>query len=207
MTTIGWLLIIGATLLIRAVIKGQVFDQEGNFSLLQNLGPLFEGLLSGDVKKTEAASDVAGSGTDPVEPVSGPVIDAPGRELMPEKSSTDLLRAAIRRGTHARGYRLGATGPNFYDCSGLVWRALQDSRSFKLPRFTTHVMMLPPWSHSWQQVPSPQVGDIVLWRGHHTGIVSGKDSFYSARNPRSGIGYSSISGWKGQGAPVYLRVK
>lgn len=210
MTAIAWILIIGGVLLLRAAFKGQVFNADGEFVLVEKLGNVVEAFITGDNKKLDAlANDPSGGINAPTKPVETPdptsgILKTDSGNVL---AAASLLSAAIKRGQSAKGYRFAATGPDWYDCSGLVWRAMQDAyHGYKRPRFTSHVMLLPPWSQDWKRVSTPQVGDIVLWRNHHTGIVSGPDKFYSARNPRSGIGHSSISGWKGQGAPIFLRV-
>jgi hypothetical protein len=113
-------------------------------------------------------------------------------DLLTNPLSSDLLAKTVELGNAAKGYVLGATGPTYYDCSGLVWRAMKTLDLYTGPRFTTSTFVAQMGGRI-QKVNSPQVGDIVLWPRHHMGVVSGSDQMYSARSPQSGIGYSPIN--------------
>lgn len=131
-------------------------------------------------------------------------------------ASKTVLGAAVSLGNAAKGYRWTGTGPDYYDCSGLMYRACQKA-GYKGPRFTTSTVRAMP---GFVKVASPATqgpglkvattGDIVLWlpgQGGptgHMGVVSGPDQFYSARSVRSGIGYSKISTFR-KAQPTYLR--
>lgn len=134
--------------------------------------------VSPDVSGTVAASDTSGDTT------------------LPTVVSGALLAECVKLGSAARGYRLGATGPDYYDCSGLVWRAMKNLGMYEGPRFTTSTFVRAV-GNTFSQVQSPSSGDIVLWSGKHIGVVSGPDKMYSAMSPSSGIGYGSISGSNG----------
>jgi len=122
--------------------------------------------------------------------------------------SSDLLQEAVRLGNAAKGYSFGAVGPDYYDCSGLIWKAAKNLGIYKGLRFTTHTAdaVFPKFATT---VSTRQAGDIVVWPGKHMGIVSGADTYYSARSKEKGIGYSSLSGDIAYFAgipPVYWRV-
>lgn len=111
-----------------------------------------------------------------------------------------LLNECVRLGTAAKGYRWTATGPDYYDCSGLVWRACKNLGIYTGPRFTTSTVSS---IKGFNRVTTPSVGDIVVWPGDHMGVVAGDNRYYSARSRKSGIGYSTITGHGG--TPRYLR--
>jgi cell wall-associated NlpC family hydrolase len=119
----------------------------------------------------------------------------------------DLLAKAVELGQAAKGYRLGATGPDYYDCSGLVWRAMRDLKIYNGPRFTTKSFVA-QMGNTVSKVSNPIIGDIVLWPGKHMGIVAGNGKMYSAMSPANGIGYGSIDGSNASigGTPVYYRL-
>jgi cell wall-associated NlpC family hydrolase len=111
-----------------------------------------------------------------------------------------MVSTATALGSSAKGYVMTATGPNYYDCSGLVWRTVQ-KLGYKGSRFTTRDIQS---RQGFVKVTTPAVGDIVLWPGHHMGIMTGQDRMYSARNPRKGIGTTTISGFRKE-RPIYIR--
>lgn len=135
----------------------------------------------------------------------------PGKLALKKVGSTTdgkILAAARTLGSKAKGYRFGAAGPDYYDCSGLVYKAVQ-TVGYSGPRFyTATVQAMPGFAKLDPGSDPPRVDDIVLWPGHHMGIVSGTDTFYSARSPKSGIAEAKISTFgpsNGWGQPIYLR--
>ena len=73
--------------------------------------------------------------------------------------------AAVQRALGEKGkpYQWGATGPDYYDCSGLVGYAITGTHN----RIgTTHTFM------NYPKVTDPQPGDICV-NSHHTGIYLG----------------------------------
>lgn len=115
-------------------------------------------------------------------------------------SGASVLEAARRRGSAAKGYVWGATGPDYYDCSGLVWRAVRDTGVYSGPRFTTATapFVFPKFAH---KVSTPAVGDIALWTGRHMGIVSAPGKIYGAQSVKTGIRERAIDG-----NPTYWRI-
>jgi cell wall-associated NlpC family hydrolase len=99
--------------------------------------------------------------------------------------SGSALATAQRLGA-GKPYLLGAEGPDAYDCSGLVWRALYVNGTYTGQRFTTHNFesVAPKFA---TRVSDPQVGDIVVWPTHHMGFVAGNDLMFSAYNHDHGI--------------------
>ena len=111
--------------------------------------------------------------------------------------------ATARQLGNGRTYILDTTGPNSYDCSGLVYRTLVNLGLYSGQRFSTRDFIALS-SHIVSPVSSPAVGDIVLWPSAHIGIVSGPDTFYSAYSPARGILDTSISRFSG--TPRYYRL-
>ena len=127
------------------------------------------------------------------------VEDAPEDEDEPEPSKPQfgvptaklgfversMLSAIVERlGTP---YRLGATGPNRYDCSGFVWSVFQQAGvGFERS----------PVRSLWQVFAPPteeekyKFGTLVFFNHlHHVGIVADENGFYHASTSR-GVVYS-----------------
>ena len=211
MSTIGWLFILAGGLLIRQVLKGRASN------LPEDLSDAFLAITRGDTTGLTEVFSRTGEGNTPFQG------DSPTGQLTykgkgnPANAATPgtpaanvgILRNAVELGEAAKGYRLTATGPDYYDCSGLVWRACQKV-GFKGIRFTTYTMKV---TKGFKQIGDPSLGvsqvtlgDIVLWPNHHMGVVSGTDQFYSARSVKSGIGEGKISTFDpGFGRPIYMR--
>lgn len=120
-----------------------------------------------------------------------------------------LLEKTRTLGHAADGYRLGGTGPSYYDCSGLVYTGAREIGCYLGFRFTTGTIAQ---STEFHRITAAQAGvdDIVVWRingAGHMGVVSGPDRFYSAHSVATGIVESSISGFHAHPvAPYYLRL-
>lgn len=195
MSTIGWFLILTAALILRQVSKGRVLNT------MEDLSDAFLAITTGDTQKLASVVNKTGDYNRPSEAdIQAGMAPASGI------AGGDILKAAVALGSAAKGYRWAADGPNYYDCSGLVYRAAQKV-GYSGPRFYTADVKA---RAGFYPVSDPRVGDIVLWtagRGGatgHMGIVSGNDQFYSARSVRSGIGYSPISTFRNV-KPEYLR--
>jgi cell wall-associated NlpC family hydrolase len=190
--TIGWIFILLGLLIARAVSRDRAME------IPEDIRDLFIAGLAGDTNGVKAVMARRGpglasvyAGTDQSAPTSG--------------SSSSLLAEAQRLGASAKGYQTGATGPDFYDCSGLVWRAMRNTGSYDGTRFTTATFVRLT-KDDVAPVTTPATGDIVLWVGqHHMGVVSGKDLFYSARSVASGIRDGAIHTFPG--SPAYYRVR
>lgn len=198
MNTLAWVLILGAFIILNAALKGRV----GN--LKEDMGDAFLALVNGD--STAFADVFKRDGDGNVPTFTSANTDTTSEEI-PEGfigpvSKQDLLVAAVRLGTAAKGYRFTATGPDYYDCSGLVWKAAKATGLYNGPRFTTYTIGA---VKAFKKVTDPKVGDVVVWPTRHMGVVSGDDKFYSARSVKSGIGESKISTFRGT-TPVYYRL-
>lgn len=153
----------------------------------QDLRDVFLALINGDVEQAKTVLSQRGSNVD---------ASAGGGLVASDTSvgaSTPLVAEVEKLGNAARGYKLGATGPEYYDCSGLIWRACKNLGLYTGVRFTTHSFVIQ--SRGWcEPIKTPSVGDIVLWQSRHMGVCVGNDRMYSARSVNKGIGESSISG-------------
>jgi cell wall-associated NlpC family hydrolase len=196
MSTLGYFFILGAFVIMRQVYKGRMAN------IGEDLSDAFLAIVSGDSSKFTEVFARTGDSNAPTVSTTGPE-DAGNTQV---KNPKTLLEAAVKLGHNAKGYRFGATGPDYYDCSGLVYRAAQ-AIGYKGARFVTSTVST---VSGFKPVTAPNSSgnDIVLWPAHHMGIVSGPDQCYNALNPQAGIGYISISAiiqsnkW---GRPVYYR--
>lgn len=224
MNTIGWLFILSAFLLIRQVSKGRVMN------IGEDLSDMFIAIASGDtnrfseiLSRTGEAStatqaiDVLAKGT--AQLVGGTaqgMTDAIASGTDQFKNhlgevqweiNHNIALWAIKLGTEATGYRFGATGPKFYDCSGLMWRACQKV-GYKGPRFVTATVSHMPGfvrlADPAAGVSQATTGDLVVWPGKHMGVITTPGKFYSALNPKAGILEREIKGFRKEN-PDYLR--
>lgn len=204
MNTVGYLLIFVAAILLRAVQRGRASN------IPEDTQDTVVALLTGDVAKLKEVAARRGSDND-AETATGPTSEGiasdPGGAVSGENGAR-LLVEARKLGSAAKGYVWGLTGPTYYDCSGLVWRAAKNIGVYTGPRFTTS--SFEKISSTWcVRTNNPASGDIVLWPKKHIGICTGGGSCYSARSPKNGIGNAGIDGiteYVGV-QPVYFKVK
>ena len=97
-----------------------------------------------------------------------------------------MMLAAIQE-RYGTPYRMGATGPNRYDCSGLVWSVFQQA-GVGFERSSARTL--------WQEFAAPtesekfKFGTLVFFNNlHHVGIVADENGFYHASSSR-GVVYS-----------------
>lgn len=211
MPTFGLIFILAGILLGRQVVTGRVKETPSDVK------GIFQSVLTGDFATLQQTLALRGENAPP--DVSGTVAagasgGAALTGLLPNPDSGsggDLISNMVTLGQVAKGYRLGATGPDFYDCSGLVWAAMKRMGYYTGPRFTTFTFAR-QLDKQITQVTSPQIGDVVVWnRGAegHMGVVTGSDQVYAAMSPTNGIGYSTISGTSksvGNITPIYYRL-
>lgn len=185
MPPFGYALILVGVLLARQVLVGRAAETVEDFK------DFTLGFLNGDMGMVKDAFGRRGGG-------AAGVVGSPSYPDYQSGGSGSaigvaVMQKAIQLGEKAQGYVWGAVGPNFYDCSGLIWRAMKDTGVYTGYRFTsatfTEVM-----ATQTERVVSPAAGDVVIWPGKHMGIATGPDSYYSARSPKKGIGGASISG-------------
>lgn len=198
MNTVGYIFIMLAAVIIRAINKGRVENLPGDLS------DFFTAIFTGDSALLKEVSGRTGKGLEASDPAAIPATQSTSGESGFADSNA-FIAEAKKLGSVAKGYSWGRTGPDYYDCSGLMWRALKNLGVYKGIRFTSHTFAALSSTFA-SQVKNPAPGDIVLWVNHHMGVVTGTDSFYSARSLKSGIGESKISTFRGS-APIYYRLK
>ncbi len=232
MTTVAWILLLAGLLVIRQVTKGRVSN------IGEDLADAFLAITKGDTKELTAVlaregeanqptfaalGDALGNATLGVAGATGTTADtiakAIGGQLddIETRANNSIGIAAIMLGKKAKGYRFTAAGPDYYDCSGLMYRAAQKV-GYKGGRFTTFTIGT---NKAFREIPGPKfqgpsadgavnslgagIDDIVVWPTHHMGVVTGPDQFYSAKSVKSGIGFGKISTWRNGSKPKYYR--
>lgn len=101
-----------------------------------------------------------------------------------------------------RPYKWAAVGPDSFDCSGLVYRVLNDV-GIKAPRLTT-------WGYqAWSGAitvkrADARAGDMVIYNGHMGIMVSAGRMIHA---PSVGKPVQEGNIYDGQGGPVFRRVK
>lgn len=232
MSTVAWILLLAGVLVLRQVTRGRVSN------LGEDLADALLAITRGDTKDLQdvlartgdagqptfaALGDALGNATLGVAGASGTTADsiakAIGGELdnIETRANSSIGIAAIMLGKKAKGYRLTATGPDYYDCSGLMYRAAQKV-GYKGGRFTTFTIGT---NKAFREIPGPKtqgpsadgalnsagagIDDIVVWPTHHMGVITGPDQFYSAKSKKSGIGFGKISTWRNGSKPKYYR--
>lgn len=204
----------------RAVYKGRVMNMG------EDLSDAFLALVSNDTKALKNVLDRVGDSNTAIGAdmtLYQPTLNAVGGvaigvgqgvgsmvDQLEGKANQSLSLAAVILGSKAKGYRWGATGPTYYDCSGLMWAACKLVKSYNGQRFTTETFGKMARDSYAKVSGPPQVDDVVLWpfklpyATGHMGVVTGPDKFYSARSVKSGIGEAKISTFRSQ-KPVYYR--
>lgn len=196
MPPVGYLLVTIGVFVLRQVMVGRALE------IPSDLRDLTLALFSGDM--ANAGDVLSRRGENVPESEYGSGSDSGTANL----SSSAIAQKVKSLGDAATGYRLGSTGPTYYDCSGLIWRAMRDLGLYDGPRFTTSTFQHVAAKQGWVKIGSPIIGSVVLWPNHHMGISFGGDQMYSARSPDKGIGVSSISGDSSYfgSQPVYYQV-
>lgn len=195
MNTIGYLLIFFGGLAIRQLSRGRAMD------IGKDLGDAWIAIATGDGAALKEIADRSGNALD-----TGPIVgSAANGDTGAGTPATGLVAEMEKLGKAAKGYRLGSTGPDYYDCSGLVWRAVKNLGYYNGIRFTT-ATYAPAFAGWTTKIANAEAGDIVVWPTHHMGVVTGANTFYSARNKKVGIKEGNIRGFSGI-KPVYYRVK
>ena len=186
-----------ATLIATAVFQGRWADVS-KVMALKGAAPAVATTAVPGASPTNAAGTVGNLSPEQIQESQAAGSSANGLAAIAEAEK--LGAAANHR------YVWGATGPSSYDCSGLMWRTLQNIGVYKGGRFTTFDFNLiaPKFAHS-VKIPAP--GDIVNWSQNHMGIVTATDQMYSAYSTKSGIVSSTISDEsRRHGTPSYWRL-
>lgn len=116
---------------------------------------------------------------------------APASYSTTQASGSAAAVLAFARAQVGDAYVLGSTGPNSWDCSGLVQAAYRQA-GVELPRTSG------PQSTAGTQVSldNLQPGDILYWGGaggaYHVAIYSGGGNFIGAQNSGTGVVEKSL---------------
>ncbi len=146
--------------------------------------------------ETGSASDPVAGGTGSASSGSGTGSgsgSASGSANLPLASPRAMAALAFAKSQAGKPYQWGATGPNAYDCSGLVQWAYRWVGIF-LPRTT--------WQQARAGSPVPlaaiQPGDVVVLNadGSHEGLYVGNGAVLNAYDYGVGVVYSPLSQFK-----------
>lgn len=187
MNPLALVLIVGGTFAIRQTVVGRATDIPGD------LKDAMSALLNGDTSSLKSV--MARRGNSGGTAISNGVDGSSNLVAVPPASGSTVIAAeAVQLGDAAKGYQLGGTGPNFYDCSGLIWQAMRKIGLYNGPRFTTATFEMVAPRVPMYKVATPSAGDIAIWVSHgHMGVMLSNTVFYSARSPSEGIGMAPVS--------------
>lgn len=134
--------------------------------------------------------------TEPTPEPSAPAAIAVTTISRAERIREKYLRAA-RVAVRQRDdrYVAGATGPNAFDCSGLVRYAYRQAGISKRLGGGHSARAMLAWArkHDRTRKRNPRIGDVVIWgNGRHAGIYVGNGRAISALNPRQDIRITRI---------------
>lgn len=120
-------------------------------------------------------------------------------------NATGLLKAAEKYGEGHR-YVWGATGPNTFDCSGLVMYTLKHAYGIDYPHFSGSQYNMTRHISKGEA----RMGDLVFWGSggsDHVGIYAGDNKYFSAESPSQGIHMNTLDSVVGKGRPLFGRIK
>ena len=141
-----------------------------------------------------------------VAPPSPTTAEAASRITVKNKQKAAEVRrdiVKIAKSKVGSRYVLGSTGPNTFDCSGLVVYSFRKATGKTLPRT----------SHSQKAAvrrvgaANRKPGDLVFFNGNgHVAIYMGKNKIVHASTSQRGIRIDRISGWYANTITGYGRV-
>ena len=120
-------------------------------------------------------------------------------------NATGLLKAAEKYG-EGHKYVWGATGPNTFDCSGLVMYTLKHAYGIDYPHFSGSQYNMTRHISKGEA----HMGDLVFWGSggsDHVGIYAGGNRYFSAQSPAQGIHMNTLDSVVGKGRPLFGRIK
>lgn len=156
---------------------------------------------------TAAAMATAAAGLMAVAPLTTAPAQAKSRVYAKDAARAQALRLRVVRVARAQvhdRYVYGASGPNAFDCSGLVMYAYRRATGIRLPHSSSAQARTIKHVRKRNRLP----GDVVFFRGNgHVGLYIGKNRIVHALNPRADIRYDSTErGWSGSQISGYGRV-
>lgn len=120
-------------------------------------------------------------------------------------NATGLLKAAEKYG-EGHKYVWGATGPDTFDCSGLVMYTLKHAYGIDYPHFSGSQYNMTRHISKGEA----HMGDLVFWGSggsDHVGIYAGGNRYFSAQSPAQGIHMNTLDSVVGKGRPLFGRIK
>lgn len=120
-------------------------------------------------------------------------------------NATGLLKAAEKYG-EGHKYVWGATGPDTFDCSGLVMYTLKHAYGINYPHFSGSQYNMTRHISKGEA----HMGDLVFWGAggsDHVGIYAGNNKYFSAESPSQGIHMNTLDSVVGKGRPLFGRIK
>lgn len=120
-------------------------------------------------------------------------------------NATGLLKAAEKYG-EGHKYVWGATGPDTFDCSGLVMYTLKHAYGINYPHFSGSQYNMTRHISKGEA----HMGDLVFWGAggsDHVGIYAGGNRYFSAQSPAQGIHMNTLDSVVGKGRPLFGRIK
>lgn len=120
-------------------------------------------------------------------------------------NATGLLKAAEKYG-EGHKYVWGATGPDTFDCSGLVMYTLKHAYGIDYPHFSGSQYNMTRHISKGEA----HMGDLVFWGAggsDHVGIYAGGNRYFSAQSPAQGIHMNTLDSVVGKGRPLFGRIK
>ena len=124
---------------------------------------------------------------------------------------------AFARAQVVKPYRLGARGPNDWDCSGLTLKAYESVGINIGPHYVPSQWIVAMDRQQLVPIQDVEAGDLIFWsRGrdyftrslcckYHIGIYIGNDEFIEAPNPSSPVRIRKLSGRTGELIPYAAR--
>lgn len=94
-------------------------------------------------------------------------------------------------------YVYGATGPDAFDCSGLICYSYGYARGRTTYSMIASLQATGDWKTDISQL---SVGDLVFPHSGHVGIYLGNNTYLHASNPTTGVIISQLSGFIGGGS-------
>jgi cell wall-associated NlpC family hydrolase len=139
-------------------------------------------------KKAEAASRAA----------ARPTLTTATTASAPASGSVSTVIAFLKAQV-GDAYVMGGTGPNAWDCSGLVQAAFKQV-GVDLPRVSQDQSTV----GTDVSLSNLQVGDILYWgakgSAYHVGVYIGNGQYLDAANPSKGVVIQNLSGYPATGA-------
>ena len=118
--------------------------------------------------------------------------EAPAGETSVPAEAIQLLKDQV-----GKPYVWGATGPDAFDCSGLVYWVYKTNYDMNIPRTASDQ------GHASTPVAREDIqpGDI-LWTSTHIGVYVGDGKIVHASNPRTGVKVATLDNWMAAGFKI-----